>query len=69
MKLQGNKTLKAINPRNAYTAFAREAHGSDEFGVLVAGDYGVVEYAVTAKGLERKRQLGKEKRFSARVFC
>ncbi len=57
MKLQGKKA-KAMNPRNAYVAFAREAPGSDEFGVLVAGDYGVVEYGVTGQGLEIKRKLG-----------
>jgi hypothetical protein len=65
MKLQGNKT-KAINPRNAYMTFAREPSGSEEFGVLVAGDYGVVEYAVTPKGLDRKRDLGND---SGPVSC
>jgi hypothetical protein len=68
MKLQGNKT-KAINPRNAYMTFAREPSGSEEFGVLVAGDYGVVEYAVTPRGLDRKRELGNDTGTSCRFFA
>jgi hypothetical protein len=50
--------LRALNPRNSYATFVRQPR-SDELFVLVAGDYGVVEYSVVPnKPLEKKRELG-----------
>lgn len=50
--------LRALNPRNSFATFARQPR-SDEFFVLVAGDYGVVEYAVAAQQQpEKRRELG-----------
>ncbi len=49
--------LRGLNPRNSYVTIARQPR-SEELFVLVAGDYGVIEYSVGQQQMEKKRELG-----------